>query len=255
MPRIDERLAPPETRIEYLHGGELYSAPADSPHAIQHCRLSYVLAAHIAAGYTGAVDMLTRTGPATDIAPDASVFPSQADPKTGRRQLEEVAFEVSSEQASSVPTEKARELIRRGVRRVFCILVAQRRVLEWSRRTNGWATVPISGSIKDRCLVRPLPVRALLDASAADGAAAQALLDKQVPEIEQALADQRAQGEASGSAKGRAASIFAVLEARGVKVSAKQRRRVENITDIATLNRWLRRAVTAETCQELFEDK
>lgn len=259
LPGIHERLAPPETRIEYLHGGELFSAPADPPHATQHCRLSYVLAAHIAPNYTGAVDMLTRTGPATDIAPDASVFPSKPDPHTGRRQLEELAFEVSSEQALNVPTEKARELIRRGVRRVFCILVAKKRVLEWSRRTAGWATVPISGFIKDRCLVRPLPVRALLDASAADGAAAQALLAKRGPEIQQALAEQRARGEARGeargSAKGRAASIVAVLEARGITLSTKQRRRIQSTTEIATLDGWLRRAVTAATVAELFDEE
>src|SRR5205807_2084448 len=78
------------------------------------------------------------------------------------RRLEELAFEVASKQRLAVPTDKARKLIRRGVRRVFCVLVKQGRLLEWSRETDGWATVPETSSIDDACLVRPLPVAALL---------------------------------------------------------------------------------------------
>ncbi len=280
LPRIDDRLAPPETRVEYLHGGELYAAPADPPHATEHCELSYVLRAHIADGYRGAVDMLTRTGPGTDIAPDASVFASAPDPATGGRQLEEIAFEVTSMQALSVPTEKARELIQRGVRRVFCILVKQHRVLEWSRRTDGWATLPKNATIEDRCLVRPLPVIALLDASAADSATAAALLDKQVPAIKRALQESRAKGRTAGKREGKkegkkegqkegrkegkkegrsagrsealAASVITVLEARGLRVSAAVRRRITSTTDVATLDRWLRQAVIVVSADEIF---
>jgi hypothetical protein len=247
LPAVDDRLAPPETRIEYLHGIELCAEPADEPHATRHSKLVFVLEAHVRRDYTGAVDMLTRTGRRSDFAPDASVFPSVPDPVTGGRQLEELAFEVTSEQALRVPTTKARELVRRGVRRVFCILVAQRRVLEWSRETDGWATVPEGGVIEDRCLVRPLPVRALLDSAVADDAVAAALLGKHVPCLERALEERQGQGEA----RGRAESVLSVLQARGVGVSAAARDRILSTRDVAILAQWLHQAVTAKSEDDL----
>ena len=41
-----------------------------------------------------------------------------------------LACEIASEQSIRVPSEKARELVRRGVRRVFFVLVKQQRGLE-----------------------------------------------------------------------------------------------------------------------------
>ncbi|KYG05848.1 hypothetical protein BE21_38090, partial [Sorangium cellulosum] len=202
-PHVDDRLAPPETRVEYLDGAEIFAAPADTPHATQHFDLTYVLGAHVAPGYRGAVDMLTRADEGSDYAPDASVFAQKPD-RGGRRRLEELAFEVSDKQALAVPTSKARRLIDRGVRRVFCILVKQHRVLEWSRETDGWRTLPKDAVIEDPCLVRPLPLQALLDAASSDDAVARALLQKRVPALEAALAEGEARGEARGVALGEA---------------------------------------------------
>ncbi len=263
-PRIDERLAPPETRLEYLNGVEIFANPADPPHAVEHSELTYVLRAPTAPGYRCAVDMLTRTSEASDIAPDCSIFPEAPDPVTGGRQLEELAFEVSSEQALSVPTIKARELTKRGVRRVFCILVKQRRILEWSREVDGWATVPANAVIEDKCLVTPLPVRALLDATAADESVVRALLAKHVPFLEQTLQQARAEGEAKGKAegeakgeakgkaegeakgeaKGKAEAILEALETRGIAVDASLKSMVLACSDLAKLDRWFRRAMT-----------
>jgi hypothetical protein len=75
--------------------------------------------------------MLTRTSRIVDIAPDASVF--TRDPVTGRRRLEEIAFEVLSTQSIEDAGRKAAKLSRRGVRRVFGIDLARERLLEWSR--------------------------------------------------------------------------------------------------------------------------
>lgn len=55
-----------------------------------------VLKAHAAPEFLVAVDMLTRTSRIDDIAPDASVYPAARNPTTGGRQLEHVAFEISS---------------------------------------------------------------------------------------------------------------------------------------------------------------
>jgi hypothetical protein len=245
-PRVDERLAPPETRLEYLHGLELFAAPAREPHAVQHDVLTRVVGSHVAAGYTSAVDMLTRTDHDSDFAPDVSIFPSARDPETGGRRLEELAFEVVSEQALSVTTSKARELARRGVRRIFCVLVEPRRVLEWSRETDGWSPLAPGAVIEDRCLVRPMPVAALLDAMLADDAVAKALLHKRPPAIAEALEAERDQGQLAQAR----ASLVRVLVRRGLAPTAEERAQIDACVDLATLERWLDRAIDARSARD-----
>lgn len=62
----------------------------------------------------------------------------------------------------------------------------------------------------------------------------------------------RAEGKAEGRAQGRAESIFAVLAARGIDVSTDERAHVLACQDMATLDRWLARAVTAAATSEIF---
>jgi len=264
LPRVDERLAPPETRVEYLHGIEMFAAPALPPHATRHADVAMVLRAAVAPGYTAAVDMLTRTGEASDFAPDASIYPSDPD-KYGHRQLEELAFEITDEQALSVPTNKARELIRRGVRRVFCILVKSSRVLEWSRETDGWQPLLLDSFIEDRCLVVPLKVRALVEAAVADEAVGKALLAKGNTVIAAAQESAhragtiagRKEGELAGRKEGELAgrreALFALLEARGLAVDAAARERIARERDPATLERWVVRAASAPSMVHIFE--
>jgi hypothetical protein len=242
--------------------------PADPEHATKHGKVTVVVGAHVAEGYELAVDMLTRTSKTSDFAPDVSVFPSAPDPRTKGRQLEELAFEVASKQALKVPTDKARKLIARGVRRVFCVLVKKGRLLEWSTAIDGWATVPRTSSIHDPCLVRPLPVAALLDAALADNEVAEALLVKRPPAIRRALseseekghvegrregkAEGRREGKAEGRTEGKAEAVLAVLDARGVKVTSALRKRILAVTDAAEVDTWLRRAAVVQKAQELF---
>src|SRR5947209_15598466 len=61
FPRVDDHLVQPEvTRDEIIEGRRVVAFPAESPHATQHGDLHYVLRAHVAPGYLGAVDLLTR---------------------------------------------------------------------------------------------------------------------------------------------------------------------------------------------------
>jgi len=195
-PPIDERIVMPESRAEILHGELLWSAPAEPPRARAHFDLAYVLHAHVAAGYRGGVDLLTRTGHDSDFAPDASVYPAGAEDEP--RRLEELAFEVTSEQALAIPTKKARELVRRGVRRVFAILVKQRRVMEWDRATDGWSPMPGDAEIDDPCLIRPIRITALLDAAAQDDEVARALLAKGNRVLDAAVEAASVDGERRG---------------------------------------------------------
>lgn len=250
VPRVDERLAPPECPIEYLDGIEMFVAPADEPHATQQSQIDRVMGSHVARGYVSAVEMLTRTSVDSDFAPDFSIFPAARDPKTGGRMIEEIAFEVTSEQAIGVPTRKARELVRRGVRRVFCLLVKQRRVLEWSRETDGWTTLPEDGVITDPSLVRPLPVAALLDAAKADDAVALALLAKKAPSLVQAIEEGHKEGELDEARE----AVLDVLDERGLVVPERLRAVIAASTDLAELKRWRRRAVRVRSAEEILTD-
>lgn len=248
LPAVDDRIVMPETRAEIVDGQLIWASPADPPHATTHSDVDYVLHGHVAPGFRTAVDMLTRTSQTNDFAPDASVFPQAPDPVTGGRQLEHLAFEVTSEQALAIPTEKARELARRGVRRVFAVLVKQQRVLEWSRATDGWSTMADDGIIDDACFVRPLPVRALLDAAAADDAVARALLARGGAAIEAALGEREARGDLAAMRE----AVLAVIAARWGAPSDDARDRVARCEDRAALRKWLTLAATVEGVRDVF---
>jgi hypothetical protein len=63
----------------------------------------------------------------------------------------------------------------------------------------------------------------------------------------------QAKGRAEGEARGEARSVLTVLDARGLLVSAEQKERITACTDLELLGRWLRKAVTARSAEELFE--
>jgi hypothetical protein len=56
-----------------------------------------------------------------------------------------------------------------------------------------------------------------------------------------------ARGEAKGRAEGRAAAVLTMLDARGLSITAAQRKRVLACTDSAVLDAWIRAAATAPT--------
>src|SRR5690242_2780958 len=93
-PAVDVRLVGVENRYEIDDGELVYVPPADEPHAVSHGALGALLRAHRAADRSVAIDMLTRTSETSDIAPDASIYPTERDERTGGRRLEEIAFEL-----------------------------------------------------------------------------------------------------------------------------------------------------------------
>jgi predicted transposase YdaD len=62
----------------------------------------------------------------------------------------------------------------------------------------------------------------------------------------------KAEGKAEGKVEGQALAVLAVLEARGLSVTAAQRAKVLGCTDLAQLDGWVRKAATAKTTAELF---
>ncbi len=130
-PGLDETLVEPEGRAEVIRGRRVEVAPALPEHGDPHFRLDVALGTHLAPGYTGSTDMLTRTSEESNFATDTSVRREGIDPATGQRYLEELAFEVVNTQRPGDVTEKAEELTARGVRRVFAVFARRGVVSEW----------------------------------------------------------------------------------------------------------------------------
>ena len=62
----------------------------------------------------------------------------------------------------------------------------------------------------------------------------------------------KAEGKAEGEAKGKVDAVLKILTRRGLTPSADQRRRIIACTDLATLDRWLDRSLSASSVDELL---
>jgi hypothetical protein len=202
-PKLDEHIVKPETREEMVRGQRIHAMPSLPPHGDQHFRLDYIIGAHLRPEYIGSTDMLTRSSVTSDFATDTCVRKSGINPATNERYLEEVAFEVVYEQTWRDITDRAEDLTKRGVRRVFAIFVKKRQVCEWSREGNRWVDVRPDEPIEDPCFASPLTVNALLDAAEADDSVARALLRKKNPVLEEVRKKEREQSLKKGLKKGR----------------------------------------------------
>jgi len=202
-PPIDEHLVEPETtRDEIIRGRRVVAMPALPPHADRHFKLDYVLGAHVKQGYIGSTELLTRPAQASNFATDTCIRREGIDPATGSRYLEELAFEVVNEQSLPDITQKAEDLIARGVRRVVAIFVKNGEVSEWSAKTGSWQKLDPGATFSDATLTRPMRVRELLDAAEADNAVARALLAKKNPVLLSASNESRAEGHTDGLREG-----------------------------------------------------
>ncbi len=67
------------------------------------------------------------------------------------------------------------------------------------------------------------------------------------------VAQGRAEGRAEGEARGKAHAVLGVLTARGVAVPEAVGERILACSDLATLDRWLARAVTAATATDVID--
>jgi hypothetical protein len=137
------------------------------------------------------------------------------------------------------------------------LVVGKKQLLEWSQPIDGWRPLSENERIEDRCLVRPLPARALLNAAASDEAVVGALRARQVPAMVAVLADERRQGEAKGRAEGRAEGL-AEGEAKGLRQAAMALCEVLSI-DVSPARRARLEAMGADElgvlCQALREKR
>ena len=225
FPPPDQNVVEPETYQEMIDGEIMQVAPSDPPHADCQFDIAYVLRANVADGYVGSTELLTRVSRDNNFATDACIRKQGTDAE-GHRHLEELSFEVKHTQSQASLDKRARNLLRRGVRRVFAVHVrAEKRgggehvkagpVVEWSASQDGWKTLKGDSYIKDRCLRRPLKVRALIEAVEADDAVARGLIDKgnrvvlklQTHSYDQGKSDGYDQGKSDGMTRGYQAGI------------------------------------------------
>jgi Uma2 family endonuclease len=252
LPDVDERLVMPETRYEAIDGKITHVCPSDESHGTYHSKMAALLEAYVVATHRVAVDMLTRTSAKNDLAPDASVFPAERDPRTGGRRIEDLAFEVVSTETLGHAGKKAQKLLARGVRRVFAIDVERRRALEWSRRTDTWEILAPDGAIVDPTLVIPLPLQPLAEAMRADDAVAHALLAKKNPVIQEALDAAERKGKLEGELEGKRDALLRLLTRAGIALEDGDRARILGCADAAILDAWLDRVMGARTAAEVL---
>ena len=264
LPPVDEYVVEPETRTEMIDGRIVYVSPASTPHAALHAGLDYVLRAHVAPGYGSTSDMLTRTSERWNFAADGAVYKQGTNPATGSRYLEELAFEVKHKQSWPDITARAKQLAGRGVRRVFAICVRSRKegdedivtqtgpVMEWipgeDRWTEGdWEKLDPDAVIEDPCLHRPIQVRALLDAAAADDAVVRALKARGNPVLEELQSQAEGQGFQQGRAQTLRHTIQTLCQVLDIELTPARRDRMaaldadalQTLHDrIATHRRW-----------------
>jgi hypothetical protein len=62
-----------------------------------------------------------------------------------------------------------------------------------------------------------------------------------------------AEGRREGAAQAKAHDVITVIEARGLPVAEDIRARILKSSDLAELDRWLRRAVSLRSASELFD--
>jgi predicted transposase YdaD len=72
--------------------------------------------------------------------------------------------------------------------------------------------------------------------------------------VAQGRAEGKAEGKAEGRAEGEAKALLHILAARRLTPSEAQQARILACTDLPTLERWIERAVTAETTDAVFSE-
>lgn len=231
----------PGSRYELSDGHPIYCAPSGGGHAGSSSASSMVLGSDpdvdeygMDVGYTSRKDMLR--------APDVAVgnVPSRPGWVQGAPKLALEVVDTGQDEKDLMV--KVQEFLEAGTLEVWVVrLVGPRRVEVW--RQDGTATMYLPGQQirAPGILRRPVLVDALFDRELAREAALANLLARHGYE---SLDEVKQEGRQEGQVESLRGSLRAVLEARGLALSAEQDARVE-AADADTLQRWIRSAATA----------
>ena|GEM_PF-386195 len=280
FPPVDQHIVRPEvTRDEVIRGRKVVAMPALFPHAKAQGQLAFLIAPHVRPGYVMPTELLTRAALASDFATDVCVCREGIDPKTGSRYIEELSFEVVNEQKLRDISDKAEDLIRRGVRRVFGIFVKTGEVCEWSNDVQKFVPLNPDGALEDELFVRPIAVKALLDHAASEVEVAKALITKKnsvIVKLEQqaekrghkkgldeghkkgldeghkkGLDEGHKKGLDEGQLRGRRIALIELLAERFGDVPPAFRVRIEGAT-IDQVRAWMQRLFSASSLDDVF---
>lgn len=245
LPRIDDHLVQPEAGQEMVRGIRI-EASASPPHAERQHMLDQVLGAHVAPGYVGATELLTRFGPGSNFAADICIRKQGTD-ASGVRHLEELAVEVVSEQSRSDVTARAEDMVSRGVRRVIAVFVKSSTVEQWNAATRRFEPLDPDGVLVDATLTRAIPVRALLDAALGYDEIAKAVDLKGVPYMAQIRQEAAQQGQQQGKRD----TLARMLERRFGALPESTQQRLAAAT-LEQLEQWFDRLLEAASLDEVF---
>ncbi|MBK9265750.1 MAG: DUF4351 domain-containing protein [Polyangiaceae bacterium] len=268
-PAVDEHVVQPEAegRYEMIRGRKVSAMVALLPHAKAQCRLAFLIAPHVRLGWSTSTELLTRASEASDFGTDVCVCQDGTDPATGSRYLEEISFEVVNEQRLRDVTDKAEDLIQRGVRRVFAIFVKTNIVSEWSRDEGKFVRLNEDGVIEDKLFIRPIAVRALIDFAEGENEVARALITKGNAEIvklkenahkkgldeghKKGLDEGHKKGLDEGHKKGVQDTFCRLLRMRFGDVPDAVQQRI-SVASIEQLEQWTERLFVATSLDDVF---
>ncbi|WP_428265028.1 Uma2 family endonuclease [Haliangium sp.] len=258
-PPVSDYKVEPETNKEYFRGEVRECLPANPTHSEQHSTVVGVLRAYAKPGYTVDIDLLTRQDEHNNFASDVCLRQRGIDPATEDRYLEEVAVEIKATQRAGDLKERARLMAQRGVRRVFAISVKGDKagdnlvagpLLEWQPERDDWKTWSEDELLDDPCLTGALRVGALLDAVQAEKAIVNAVIESGHPDMVK-YGDER---EQRGIDVGTRKALLRLMQARGLRLDASAKTRIEACTNEDIMNRWIDRAATANEIADIFDD-
>ncbi len=252
FPPIDEHLVTPEvTYDEIIRGRKVDAMTALLPHAQAQGRLAFLISPHVLAGFVVPTELLTRVTHGSNFATDVCVCKEGMDPATDARYLEEISFEVVNEQSMRDVTEKAEDLILRGVRRVFGVFVKTGAVCEWSKVENKFVPLNKEGFIEDPLFVRPIAVKALVDYALSEEEVVRALNVKNNAAIVAIKQHAHKSGVDEGELKGRREILIELLGERFGDVPTEVRARI-HAADLAQLRGWSKKLFTVASIDAVF---
>jgi hypothetical protein len=156
---------------------------------------------------------------------------------------------------------KIAELLEAGTKHVWVVrLTGPRRVEVHEPGRTMRLCKPGDALVAPGILKNPVPVVALYDPEAAHEATLKNLLQRRGYEdlddvLAKGVAQGKVEGKIEGKIEGKRDAILAVLAARRLAVSEAQRTRILTAEDVREIDRWLARAVTAETTAAALASK
>lgn len=184
-------------------------------------------------------------------APDIAVGLEDAEPGWARA-LPPLAVEYADRGTDHDELRrKIAELLAAGTRLVWVVRLTGPLRVEVHAADQPMHVVDADGELTAPGLLRnPVPVRALVDAAAADAATLRNLLQLQGYD---SLDDLRSKVRDLALCQGTALALLTFLEARGLPLTADEVAAIERCTDRDPLQRWLLRAPHVSAALELFD--